>query len=306
MTVDIRDKTTVRHDDIVRLNFIRNDGLFVFRRHFRQGLRSHIMEVLNQADVQIENTGTVIDGARWFPRARPTNMLRIFRTRLSSLESALAEIERVKAVVAYLGSDHIAESSEFIVDYHGPQGTTIMLCGFQTYVAGELLDPWSLLEGEHLLSDLYASLHGAEERSREHQDRWIREVRQQGDRFVRRIKRMITEAHHIPDLAGAGNLVLQKSGGIKLVDINNISPVAYTPAILRDDKGYPVCDKSIEALSLIEAKIVGRPIHASEKTYRFFLDADRQRQVGLIEEDFYRRRSPSASTPPGPSPSHEK
>ncbi|MGD9331973.1 MAG: hypothetical protein PVJ53_11710 [Desulfobacterales bacterium] len=291
MSEDIRDKASIRHGDVIALNFIDDGGTFFFRRHFRQGLRSHVMEILKRADIAIENTGTLIDGVRWYPKARPAHMLRIFRTRLETLQSGLAEIARVKVVEDYLGPDFIAESSEFLVDYRGPAGSSIMLCGFQVYVQGEILDPWSLLDGAQLLPSLYASLHGTEERSATHRDRWISNARENGHRFVCRIKQMIADEQHIPDLAGAGNLVVPKSGAIKLVDINNISPVTFDGEILLDDKGYPVCDKSIEALSLIETKFLDRPLDRSEKIYRFFLARERQRKVGHKEARFYRKRA---------------
>ena len=100
---DIRDKPLIRHDDVVGLNFIKATCPYFFRRHFRQGLRSHILEILKQGDVEIENRGTVVDGLRWFPRAKPTHMLRIFRGRLAYIDNALAEIKRVKQVENYLG-----------------------------------------------------------------------------------------------------------------------------------------------------------------------------------------------------------
>jgi hypothetical protein len=285
---DIRDKSSIRHDDVVGLNFIKTASPYFFRRHFRQGLRSHIMEILKQADVEIENRGTVVDGVRWFPRARPTRMLRIFRTRLASIDNAMAEIKRVKKVENYLGSDFIAASSEFLVDYHGPGGTSIMLCGFQVYVEGEILEPWGLLGGDRLLSSLYESLHRKRECSDAHRKQWIEDVRQKADVFVRKIKQMIAEAGYIPDLAGAGNLVVPKTGEIRLVDINNISPVVFDSEIRLDDKGYPVCDKSVEALSLVESKILGRPIDHQDRIYQFFLDPDRKRQAQIKEELFYR------------------
>jgi len=290
MTEDIRDKPTIRHDDVIGLNFINASSPYFFRRHFRQGLRSHVMEILKRADVEVENNGTTVGGVRWFPRARPTHMLRIFRTRLETLAGALAEIERVKVVADYLGPEFIAASSEFLVDYHGPEGTGIMLCGVQAYVEGEILDPWNLLDAVDLLPTLYVGLHGEGERSDAHQARWINQARRKSAVFINKIKQMIAEVQHVPDLAGVGNLVVRKTGEIKLVDINNISPVAFTPHIMLDDKGYPVCDKSIEALSLIESKILGRPIDHREPIYRFFLDSDRKRQAALKEESFYRRR----------------
>jgi len=289
MMQDIRDKPSIRHDDVVELNFIKATSPYFFRRHFRQGLRSHIMEILKQADVAIENRGTVVDGLRWFPRAKPTRMLRIFRTRLASIDNALAEIKRVKEVENYLGSDFIAASSEFLVDYHGPGGASIMLCGFQVYVEGESLDPWGLLGGDPLLSSLYESLHKSTACSDTHRNQWIKDVRQKAAVFVRKIKQMIAEAGYIPDLAGAGNLVVPKTGEIRLVDINNISQVVFDSEIRLDDKGYPVCDKSVEALSLVESKILGRPIDRQDRIYRFFLDPDRKRQAQIKEELFYRK-----------------
>ena len=290
MRQDIRDKASIRHDDVIGLNFINAASPYHFRRHFRQGLRSHIMEILKQADVEIENRGTVVDGVRWFPRAKPTRMLRIFRTRLASIDNALAEIRRVKKVENYLGSGFIAASSEFLVDYHGPGGASIMLCGFQAFVEGEILDPWGLLGGDGLLLSLYESLHRTGECSDAHRKQWIKDARQKAAVFVRKIRQMIQEAGYIPDLAGAGNLVVPKTGEIRLVDINNISPVVFDMEIRLDDKGYPVCDKSIEALSLIETKILGRPIDHQDRIYQFFLDPDRKRQVKIKEELFYRNK----------------
>ena len=90
---------------------------------------------------------------------------------------------------------------------------------------------------------------------------------------------MITHAGYIPDLAGVGNLIITSNGEVCLVDINNISPVYNDSTIPLDEKGYPVCDKSIEAISLIEEKIVGRPINMEEKLYQQFLTSQRKRMV---------------------------
>ena len=291
MPKDIRDKPAIRHEDVVGLNFIRADSPYWFRRHFRQGLRSHIMEILKRSDVAAENTGIVVDGARRFPRARPDHMLRIFRARLQTLEQALSEIGRVKVVEDFLGPDCIAESSEFLVDYQGPGGSGIMLCGFQAYTEGELLDPWGLLDQSRLFPALYACLHKARERSEVHRRDWIRVTQRKGGRFIQAVKRMIAEVRHIPDLAGAGNLVVTKTGQIKLVDINNVSPVVFDGEVLLDDKGYPVCDKSIEALALLEQKITGKSVDAREALYRFFLAPERRRRVKRLEELFYRRET---------------
>ncbi len=288
MVQDIRDKPAIGHEDVVGLNFIRAESPYLFRRHFRQGLRSHIMEILQRSDVAAENGGIVVDGVRRFPRARPDFMLRIFRARLQTLEQALAEIGRVKVVETFLGPDCIAESCEFLVDYRGPAGCGIMLCGFQAYTEGEILDPWGLLDHGPLFPTLYQSLHKAGERSGAHRRDWIRTAQGKGRHFIQAVKRMIAEVRHVPDLAGAGNIVMTKAGQVKLVDINNISPVVFGDEIFLDDKGYPVCDKSIEALALLEQKVTGQATAGDEEPYRFFLAPERRRRVKHQEELFYR------------------
>ena len=120
-------------------------------------------------------------------------------------------------------------------------------------------------------------------------DCWLASARHQGGLFVDNLKRMVLESGHIPDLAGAGNLIFTADGSIRLVDINNISPITLDASIPLDEKGYPVCDKSVEALSLIEEKIAGRPIPEKETLYRVFLNTERRDAVRKREEAFWRR-----------------
>lgn len=284
---DIRDKPSIDHADVMALNFINRTAPVVFRKHYRQGLRSHIMEILDPAAVALERTGSLHDGVRWFPKARPRRMFRIFRARLKTLDRALNEIGRVKIVEHYLAPDFMATSQECIVEYRRPGGWDLMLCGFQEYVSGESLDPWTILDSDRLLTGLYDQLGRHADADGLPQQRWVATVRQRSRHFVKRIKRMINDAGHVPDLAGAGNLILTVGGDIRLVDINNISRVDYATAIDLDEKGYPVCDKSIEALALIEEKLAGRPIDRQEKWYRHFLAPRRQAAVKAEEERFW-------------------
>ena len=90
--------------------------------------------------------------------------------------------------------------------------------------------------------------------------------------FINRIKEMIIRMAYIPDLAGVGKLLLTPRGEIKLVDINNISGVTFGFNIDLDDKGYPVCDKSVEALSFLEEKLFGKEIDRGEPLDRTYLD----------------------------------
>jgi hypothetical protein len=287
MLDDIRTKPFITHDDVVRLNFIKSDSAYHFRRHFRQGLRSHVIEVLRGTDIDVEKFGIDIDGIRRYPRAKPIRILRLFRTRLSGLGDALEEIRRVKLVERYLAPDFLARSNEFIVEYVTAGGRGILLCGLQEFVGGEILNPWGLLSGERLLETVYDHLiQTADPSSRKSE--WIQTVRTEVTRFISCVKQMIIETGHIPDLAGMGNLVIVSSGRVKLVDINNIAQVAFTPEIDLDDKGYPVCDKSIEALAHLEVKLLGNAIDPIDRIYRFFLNPARMQRVAEKERIFYR------------------
>jgi len=302
MPEDIRNKPAIGHADVTALNFVRSSPPYVFRRHFRQGLRSHIMEVLDPADVLIEHSGTMVDGMRLFPRAAPRRMFRIFRSRLETIDKALMEIGRVKTVERYLAPDFMATSTECIVDYRRPNGRELLLCGFQDYIEGEILDPWTLLDATDLLPALYDTLGHRERALPLSREKWIRAVRQNSGRFIERIKRMIDESGHVPDLAGAGNLMTTVNGHICLVDINNISRIHFDSAINLDEKGYPVGDKSIEALSLIEEKILGRPVDMNEPVYRLFLDPERRKAIKRKEQLFWDRNASASSTCGSSSP----
>jgi hypothetical protein len=288
MPEDIRNKSAISHTDVTALNFVRSSTPYVFRRHYRQGLRSHIMEILTPSDVEVERTGKMIGGMRWFPKATPRRMFRIFRSRLKTLEKALFEIDRVKIVERYLAPGFMARSTECIVSYSGPEGRDLMLCGFQEYVAGEILNPWTILSAADLLPALYETFRCDNSALALSKDQWIARVRQMGFRFIEKIKRMISEAGHIPDLAGAGNLIITVDGSVRLVDINNISCVVFDSTIILDEKGYPVCDKSVEALSLVEEKILGRPVDMNEELYQRFLDPQRRKAVKAKEDLFWR------------------
>jgi hypothetical protein len=286
MTEDVREKASLNHEVVVSLNFIRDSDIYVFRRHYRQGLRSHIMEVLKRIDVARERTGIVIDSIKWFPRAKPTRMLRIFRTKFKSVEEAIEEIGTVKIIEKYLGPNHIAASNEFLVDYMVRGKRDFLLCGLQEYVEGEVLDPWGLITRAHLAGLLARMNKGSGDKSETSMELWIQRVRIGAERFIENVKRMILEAGHVPDLAGVGNILLTPAGDVKLVDINNVSKVSFESRIEVDDKGYPVCDTSIKALSLLEQKVLDRSIDMKETIYRTFLDTQRMKEVKFLQDQF--------------------
>ncbi len=267
--VDIREANVVGPQDILRLNFVRTRPPYVFRRYFRQGLRSHIFEVLLPEAWRAETEGLVQEGVLRFPRARPVKMFRVFRTRFHTREEGLREIRRVKLVERYLSPESLAFSEEFLADGRVGPDRFLVLCGLQEYVDGEPLDPWALTGEEG---------SGRPDRT---------------GRFVERVKRMIRETGHIPDLAGMNNLILTPEGHVKLVDINNISRVSFSPEIPLDDKRYPICDKSVQALALLERRLTGRGPDRGEPLYAHFLNPERVRRVRIVEEDFHRESRPS-------------
>lgn len=288
MQEDVRDRPYLNQEDVLRLNFIREPGVYIYRRHYRQGLRSHILEVLSLEDVENEKNGVIIDGAKWYPRAEPLKMLRIFRTRFQNLREAEEEVERVKMIESYLGPDNFAKSDEFLVDYELNGKREILLCGLQEYVKGAILDPWDLLDDSHLISILRRISFETFEDAETIGDQWVREVRVKADKFITKIKKLILEGNHVPDLAGIGNLLLTPEGDIKLVDINNISNVSFEPEIRIDDRGYPVCDKSIESLSLLEQGLLERPLPDDDAIYKTYLEPSRMEEVRALEKEFLR------------------
>jgi hypothetical protein len=139
-----------------------------------------------------------------------------------------------------LAPDYLANTEEFLVDYIRQGNREILLCGLQEYVEGEVVEPWNYLDQDHLISLLYRMGVKKGKDSVRAVEQWIQAVRKKTEDFIGRIKRMILETDHVPDLAGAGNLLLTRSGDIRLVDLNNISVVSFDPIIHVDDKGYPV------------------------------------------------------------------
>ena len=276
---DIRDRQYIEAQDLLTLNFIRSSAIFAFRRHFRTGLRSHLFEVLKPEDLKKESNGIHVGEYHIFPRATPVKMLRLFRARFAKLEEALEEIARVKLIIRYLAPNHVAKSNEFLVSYRIGGIREILLCGLQEYIPGEILDPWAPLDDQAVAELLNrASSPHAGYNKVPMPDR-IENTKNQVRSFVSKVKKMIAQAGHIPDLAGIGNLIITADGQLKLVDINNISPISLDKSIFRDDHGYPVCDKSIEALALLERKVLGNPLPAGDALYRIFLEPARMRAV---------------------------
>lgn len=287
MIKDIRDKAHISHEDIIQLNFIRKPGAYVFRKYHKQGLRSQIMEILHPDDVIKQNKGEIINGTLFFPWAVPLKMLRIFRIRFNSLADVFEEIRKLKIIEKYLPSDSYAKSEEFIVDYIWNGNRDFILCGLQEYVAGEILNPWETI-GINQLENFFAGIRiNKRNTPGMTTDQRVTRFRKKVEKFIKSAKKMILEANYVPDFAGLENLLITPQGDIKLVDINNVSRVSFGPDIRLDDKGYPVCDKSIEAISILEQKFLDKPIDKNETLYKIFLDPLRMKEVSVLEENFH-------------------
>lgn len=289
--VDIRDRRHLTGQDILSLNFVKNDVPFVFRRHFREGLRSHIFEVHDPDSVAVEKNGIREKGVRVFPRSTPFSMLRLMRYRFFSPGEALAEIERFHTLLRFLTTDFVADSEEFVADYRIHGRMELMLCGFQEYVAGEIFDPWAFERYPGTFSNLADQVQSLRDTGMS-KSKFLDLLQRNGRRFVAASKRMIDRAGLVPDLSGVGNLIVTKEARLKLVDINNISKVCSGPDVYIDDKGYPVCDKSVEVLAILEEHFfdISRPdLIRKDPVYRVFLEPDRLDRVREKEKAFLKK-----------------
>lgn len=281
--IDIRDQSHLSGSDVSKLNFIKKSDLYVFRKYYRFGLRSHIFEVLFKKDVLVELHGKIVNGIRIFPRARPQKIFRILRNRFQDVETVFKEIEKYKMLLDILGPDMIAQSEEFIVDYTGTGNSQIVLCGLQEYIDGEILDPWRIFDSDYL-----AGIYHPISSTISEIPTLIKTAQKNIECFTQKIHKMISQTGFIPDLAGIGNLILTPKGGLKLVDINNIKKFEFDDKILLDDKGYPSCDVSIKVLSILEKKLLQKNISADDPLYSFFLSPQRLKKVKKLEQAFYK------------------
>jgi hypothetical protein len=280
---DIRDRPYLTENEILTLNFINDSSNYIFRKYYRSGLRSHVLEILTAKDVLKETQGEITQGVRMFPRARPKKILRILRNRFKNKKAVFQEIKKYHLLLKFLGPEYIAESEEFIVDYTGTGKNQIILCGLQEYVEGEILDPWGIC-GKNFLSALFKSTTCNNYKL----SAIVKKARVNIATFVKRIRHMIAETGYIPDLAGFGNLILTLDGNLKLVDINNIVKIKLNDSIPIDDKGYPSCDVSVEVLSILEKDILQKNIKMDDPLYKLFLSPLRKVKVKTLEKKFYK------------------
>lgn len=256
--MDIRDKERVGHEDVMGLNFISSGCPYIFRLHYNQGLRSHVMEVLKKEEYEKEKEGILENNIRTYPKAEPNNVLRIYRTRVS-LDGAMEDIKKTNEVRKYL-KENIAYSSEFVASYKEDESYGTILCGLQDYIKGKAIDPWFCVP-----------------------ESYDENFKPELNKFIERIKECAYEKGLIPDLAGKGNLIYS-SKGVVLTDINNINEIDYSPEIYIDNKGFPIIDTSVEALSNLEKAVNGSL--SDEKLYNHFLEAGRKSRALKIRKEW--------------------
>jgi len=202
------------------------------------------------------------DGSLDYSLATPLFILRIFKRKLD-LKNVTEEKQKAEIIETYLG-EFCAYSHEFITPYKiNNIEVPPLLCGLQEYVKGQDFDPWSKKDNPKILN-LEKSIG-----------------------FLDNIKRLIVLERLIPDLAGIKNIRIdERSGILKLVDMNNINPLVFTDNIYLDDRSYPIIDKSVEALSLIE-KILTGDLDRSY-LYPYFLNPERMKRVNQIDSEFHK------------------
>ena len=281
-TTDIRDRIDLSGEEVCGLNFINDSGRFSFRKYYRSGLRSHIFEVLLNSDVDKEVQGVMQNGVLTFPRAVPKKIFRIFRSRFSTADDIFEEIKKYRILLTALGPGLIAPSEEFIVEYKGPYGSHILLCGLQEYIDGEILDPWKINAPDDL-AVFISTICQPGDSARKIFGTALDKIR----KFAIRIRRMIRTTGYIPDLAGIGNLIFTRTADLKLVDINNIVKLEFDADIHLDDRGYPSGDVSIQVLFMLETNLLGIEPDTDDPLFSRFMAPERVKAVALLERKFY-------------------
>lgn len=131
------------------------------------------------------------------------------------------------------------------------------------------------------------------------------------ERFIRDVRDMVESLGLMPDLAGRGNLVLDRFGLVKLIDINNFrrlvpdeelgaeAPSAqeleacarglrdivdWLPEEFVDDLGHPIADLSMAQLRKLEIRGLGRDhrIVDADPFYGSLHNEQRRRILGML------------------------
>ncbi len=259
----IRYQQSVSHDEVVGAGLASPN--YHYQRHYLQGMRSHVIEVIPQQRWDDYTNGVVIDELRQWPKPVPVAMLRILKEEFAHIDDALAEARKTNLLQQHMDG-YVAKSLEFIA---GTQND-FYLCGSQKYIKGEIFGPWGAI-----------NLKIDSEKTRG---------------FVTTVKNMVIKTGYIPDLVGNGNIIVSENGSLTLVDINNIQKVGINHQIKLDNKLYPIVDLSIEALFRIE-QMIGSVDDWS--LYNHYRDPVRINEVTAIEKEWTEKNSTPLDIIPG-------
>lgn len=134
------------------------------------------------------------------------------------------------------------------------------------------------------------------------------------ERFIRDVRDMVANLGILPDLAGKGNLVLDQSGMVKLIDINNFRRIIKSdeiestfpadidleeyalgrknirqllPKDFLDDLGNPIADLTLAALQTLEIRGLGRDPESveSDSFYQPLYHERRRLALALLHGD---------------------
>ncbi len=260
--MDIRDKQRLEHEDIIGLNFISDNAPYIFEFHYEQGLRSHIIRLLDPQDCRARDKGIEKDGIKTYPRPTPNYILRIYKSSIDP-EEAIGEIKKLNEIKKYM-MESVAHSDEFVVSYKKEEHYEPIFCGFQEYIEGEVVDPWFCIPKTYGES-----------------------FPKKTNKFINRVKDTIKNTGYIPDLAGIGNIIYNKDRGLVLTDINNINVVDYSDEIFLDNKGFPIIDTSVEALYNLETVVNGSA--QPEKLYEHYLEENRKTKCMSIRKKWAKK-----------------
>lgn len=133
------------------------------------------------------------------------------------------------------------------------------------------------------------------------------------ERFIRDVRDLHASLQLLPDLVGKGNLVLDRYGMVKLIDVNNFCRLtaddsidsaildediehfivgrkqlrAHLPKGFLDSMGCPIAELTLHALHMLEVRGLGRDLRSVDRDpfYRTMHSIKRQRILSLLRDD---------------------
>lgn len=237
-----------------------------------QGTRSCIVMLFDRDEYTRQREGVVIDNKKQYPKAHPKQVLRILRNGAEKTDHLQPMLDDYHFLVENFvgdGEDQLAQSNELIVELNDKdisllcQRTEILsppdhkhfLVGLQQYIHGDTLDPWRQIAISKLKECAKVSPVNLGVHLRLDAD-GISKLESSFRLMRTRIHTCLREHKKIPDL-GIGNTIMEPSGSLTIIDINNLIRAPENLAeIPTDENGYPAFHGSIDSLLQID-RILG-------------------------------------------------